>query len=333
MTHLSIGDFHHPVTQNATTRPLPCRLKACCGEKEYDQGAATVVDETAATLKSMYTGDASIEVSLLSPSSGERLGGTWYLSLDGEATEHIDAGADAQEVLSAIQNVTAAGNVSVTENVGGEGYNGEHSWIVTFLDWNDPNRTAVPSVVAVGAEGLTGIGAAAHLETAAGASVTADVDGALALADLCVKAVVKVTSLISSGDIDECVFVAAWQGNTNYAVPAFSFDANAASVETALAGVDQIVLGKVWVSREEGSSASGGGVWDLTFVGNSGGRTPELQCASDADVSQVETPSCEAIGGSFVLAFKDGISEEIAFDATAAQVGVEKSTHISVFLT
>lgn len=329
LTHPSTGDFHQLTTQNATTRPLPCRNKACCGEKAYDEGVATVVDETAATLKSMYTGDASIGVSLLSPSSGERLAGTWYLSLDGEATERIDAGADAEDVLSAIQNLTAAGNVSVTENAEGQGHNGEHSWIVTFFDWNDPNRTAVPPVVAVEDEDLTGIGAAAHLETAAGASVTADVDGELALADLCVKAVVKVTSLISSGDIDECVFVAAWQGNTTYAVPAFSFDANATSVETALAGVDQNVLGDVWVSREEDPSANGGGgVWDLTFVGNSGGRTPELQCASDADVSQVTTPSCEAIGGSFIVAFKDGISEEIAFDATAAEVCVEKSALI-----
>lgn len=273
----------------------------------------------------MYTGDASIGVTVLSPSSGERLGGTWYLSLDGEATGPIDAGANAEDVLSAVQNLTVAGNISVTENVEGEGNNGEHFWVITFLDWNDPNRTAVPPVVAVGDEDLVGIGTAAHLETAAGASVTSDVDGVLETAQLCAKAVVKVTSLISSGDIDECVVTASWQGNTNYAVPAFSFDANAASVETALASVDQTALGEVWVSREEDPSASGGSVWDLTFVGNSEGRMPELQCGSDADVLLVTAASCEAVGGSFVVAFKDDISQEISFDASALEVGVDRS--------
>lgn len=306
--------------------PPSFREKVCCGEDGLGEGT-TVVNETAATLKSMYTGDASIGVSLLSPSSGERLGGTWYLSLDGEASEPIDAGANTEEVLAAIQNLTAAGNVSVSDSAEGEGYNGERSWVVTFFDWNDPNRTAVPPVVAIGGEDLVGIGAAAHLETAAGASVTTDVDGELQTSQLCAKEMVSVASLISSGEIDECVLVAAWRGGTTYAVPAFSFDANATSVETALAGVDGIALGAVWVTRQEDPSASGGGVWDLTFVGNSQGRTPELQCASDADVSQVTSSTCESIGGSFGLAFEGSVTQDIAFDASEQEVCAKLSPH------
>lgn len=296
---------------------LPAGEKVCCGEKGFGEGAA-IVDETTATLKSMYSGDASIGVSLLSPGSGERLGGTWYLSLDGEASERIDAGANAEDVLVAIQNLTAAGNVSVTDSVEGDGYNGERSWVVTFFDWNDPNRTASPPVVTVGDEDLAGTGASAHLESA---SVTVDSDGELEVSQLCAKAVVQVSSLLPSGEIDECVVVAAWQGGgTTYAVSSFSFDANASSVETALASVDKTALGQVWVSREEENSASGGGVWNVTFVGNSEGRTPELQCASDADVLQITNSSCEAIGGSFVLAFAGNTTQEIAFNASALEV-------------
>lgn len=310
---LPTGRFPNP------PQPKRCREKVCCGETGFGEGS-TVVDETAATLKSMYTGDASIGVSLLTPGSADRLGGTWYLSLDGEASEPIDAGADAEEVLAAIQNLIAAGNVSVSDSVEGVGYSGERSWVVTFFDWNDPNRTAVPPVVFIGGEDLIGTGAAAHLETAAGASVTTDVDGELQISQLCAKEVLSVTSLISSGEIDECVVVADWQGGTTYAVPAFAFDANATSVEAALAGVDEVALGEVWVTRQEDPSASGGGVWDLTFVENSGGRTPELQCASDAHVSQVASSTCEAIGGSFSLAFEGDVTQDITFDAPAIEV-------------
>ncbi|CAM9632862.1 unnamed protein product, partial [Hapterophycus canaliculatus] len=80
----------------------------------------------------MFTGDASIGVSRLSPGTGERLSGTWYLSFDGEASARIDAGASAEEVTILIQNLTAAGNVSVTESVTERGYNGERSWVLTF---------------------------------------------------------------------------------------------------------------------------------------------------------------------------------------------------------
>lgn len=300
--------------------------KACCGEKGFGE-ENTVIDETSATLKSVYTGDASVGVSLLSPGTGERLSGTWSLSLDGEASEPINAGANAEEVLAAIQNLTAAGNISVSDSLEGEGQNGERSWTMTFFDWNDPNRTAVPPVVTITGEDLVGTGAAAHLETAAGASVTTDVDGELEVSQLCAKEMVSITSRISSGQIDECVVVAAWQGGTTYVVPAFSFDANATSVEAALAGVDGTALGEMWVSRQEDLSASGGGVWDLTFVGNSGGRTPELQCASDADVSQVASSTCEPIGGSFAVAFGGNLTQDLAFNASALEVRVERSTH------
>lgn len=301
------------------------RAKACCGETGFGE-ESTFIDETAATLKSMYTGDASVGVSLLTPGSAERLGGTWYLSLDGEASEPIDASADAEEVLAAVQNLTAAGNVSVNDSVEGEGYNGERSWVMTFFDWNDPNRTAVPPVVFIGGEALIGTGAAAHLETSAGASITTDVDGELGISQLCSKEVLRVTSLISSGEIDDCVVIAAWLGGTTYAVPAFDFNANATTVESALEDVDGVALGEVWVTRQEDPSASGGGVWDLTLVGNSQGRTPELQCASDAGVSRVSSSTCEPIGGSFALAFEGSVTPGIAFDAPAQEVREERST-------
>lgn len=301
---------------------LPCPFEqACCGEKEVDDAIRTV-DAPATTLKSKYTGDASIGVFRLSRGTGERLGGTWYLSLDGEASTRIDAGASAEEVSAAVKNITAAGDIIVTESTEVQGYNGERSWVVTFLDWNDPNRTATPPVVTVGDEGLTGTGAAATLEAAAAGTsfTTVSSDGELAMSHLCAKAVVQLSSLLSSGYIDECVVVAAWQGGTSYAVPPFMFDANATLVETALEGVVPTALGPVWVSSEEGASASDGGVWNVTFVGNSEGRTPELQCASDADVQQVSDSSCAAVGGSFSLGFGGNTTQELAFNASALEV-------------
>lgn len=310
-----------------TEPPCPCE-QACCGEKEFGD-ESSIGDAPAATLKSKYTGDASIGVSHLSPGTGERLGGTWYLSLDGEASTRIDAGASAEEVSAAVKNVTAAGNITVTESTEVAGYNGERSWVVTFLDWNDPNSAATPPVVTVGDEGLTGTGAAATLEAAAAgaSSTTVGSDGELEVSHLCAKAVVQLSSLLSSGYIDECVVVAAWQGGTSYAVAPFSFDANATSVETALVGVDSTALGPVRVSSEEGASASGGGVWNVTFVGNSEGRTPELQCASDADVQKVSESSCEAIGGSFSLGFGGNTTQDIAFNASALEVCVLTNTY------
>ncbi|CAM9426180.1 unnamed protein product, partial [Ectocarpus fasciculatus] len=318
---IDVQTFDWDIIFEGLAGPQPLLQQACCGEREFGD-ASSIIDAPAATMKSKYTGDASVGVFRLSPGTGERLGGTWYLSLDGEASTRIDAGASAEEVSAAVTNLTSAGNVTVTEITEIAGYNGERSWVVTFLDWNDPNHTATPPIVTVGDEGLTGTGAAATLEAAAagGSYTTAGSDGELEMPHLCAKAVVQLSSLLSSGYIDECVVVAAWQGSTSYAVPPFSFDANATSVETALEGVDPTALGPVWVSSEGGASASGGGVWNVTFVGNSEGRTPELQCASDADVQQVSESSCEAIGGSFSLGFGGNTTQEIAFNASALEV-------------
>lgn len=249
--------------------------------------------------------------------TGERLGGTWYISLDGEFSTRIDAGALAEEVTSAITNLTAAGNVSVTDGAEGEGHNGERSWVITFHDWNDPNRTATPPVLAIGDESLTGTRAAAHLEAAGVSAVTSE--GELDVSDVCVKAVMQLSSLISSGFIDDCSIVASWDSGATYAVPAFSFDANASFVEEAFAAVDSSALGEVWVSSE-GISSGGGGVWNLTFVGNAAGRLPELECGSDAAVSRVANASCDAIGGAFVLNFDGNFTEEIAYNASALEV-------------
>lgn len=288
--------------------------KACCGEIGFN---GTVFDDTAATLKSMYTGDASIEVTRLSSGTGERLGGTWYLSLDGEASVRIDAGALAEEVSNAIANLTAAGNVSVTDGVEGEGYNGERSWVVTFDDWNDPNRTAMPPTIAVGYEDLVGTGAAVHLKTADAFAIGGDEE--LQVAGLCDKGVVQLSSLLFSGVIDDCVVVPPWNGGTTYTVPSFPFDANSSTVKTAFEKVNQTVLGEVWVSRDS-TSGSGGGVWNVTFVDNAEGRTPGLQCGLDADVSHLVNASCDPIGGFFVLTFDGNATEEIAYNASALEV-------------
>lgn len=256
----------------------------------------------------------------MSLGTGERLGGTWYLSLDGEASTRIDAGALAEEVTSAIANLTAAGNISVTDGVEGEEYNGERSWVITFHDWNDPNRTATPPVLAVGDESLAGTRAAAHLENTGVSAVTSE--GELDVSGVCVKAVVHLSSLISSGFIDECSVVASWDSGATYAVPAFSFDANASTVKDAFADVDPSALGQVWVSHE-GVSSSGGGVWNVTFVENVAERLPEVECVSDAAVSWVANASCDAIGGAFVLSFEGNFTEEIAYNASSLEVRPE----------
>lgn len=291
----------------------PC-AQVCCGEVGVGD---TSVDTSATTLWSRHTGDASVGVSHLSHGTGERLGGTWYLSLDGEFSTRIDAGALAEEVTSAIVNLTAAGNVSVTDVAEDESYNGERSWILTFHDWNDPNLTTTRPTLAIGDEGLTGTRAAAHLEAAGVFGVSSE--GELDVSDVCVKAVIQLTSLLSSGFIDECSVVASWDSGATYAVPAFAFDANASSVEDAFAAVDSSALGEVWVSNE-GIASSGGGVWNVTFVGNAVERLPELECGSEAAVSRVVNATCDAIRGSFVLHFDGNSTEDISYNASALEV-------------
>lgn len=260
-------------------------------------------------------------VTRISSGTGERLGGTWYLSLDGIASTHISASATTEEVSNAIANLTAAGNVTVTEDVESEGYNGERSWVVTFHDWNNPNRTVTPPALTVGDVGLTGTGAAARLETVGISSATSG-DGVFLASDLCIKAVVTLSSLLSAGDIDECAFVAAWSGGsggTTYTIPAFAYDANSSVLETALGNVDDTILGEVWVSRE-GTTGGGGGIWNITFVQNAEGRVPEFHCGSDAEVSQIANATCDAVGGVFVLEFDGNATQQIAYNASGLEV-------------
>lgn len=257
----------------------------------------------------------------MSSGTGERLGGTWYLSLDGIASTRISASATAEDVSNAIANLTAAGNVTVTDGIEDEGYNGERSWVVTFHDWNNPNRTAMPPALTVGDLGLTGTGAAVRLKTVGLTFVTSS-DGELIVSDLCTKAVVTLSSLLSAGDIDECVFVAAWHGGSGgntYNVPTFAYNANSSVLETALGNVDETVLGEVWVSRE-GTTGGGGGIWNITFIENTEGRVPELQCGSDADVSQTANATCDAVDGVFVLEFDGNATQEIPYNASALEV-------------
>lgn len=282
----------------------------------------TPSDPSIATLKSSYTGDASIGVSRVSRGTGERLGGTWYLSLDGEASTLIDVGANSEEVWQAISNISGIGNVSVVDSVMGEAYNGERSWIITFHDWNDPNRIATPPVLAVGEEGLMGTRVRTHLDT------TVAGNGEIhAASNWCVKAVMQVSSLLSSGNIDECSFVADWRGGATYAVPTFPFNSNSSTLETALASVDRDVVGRVWVSRE-GTSGNGGGVWNLTLAENVEGRTPELLCGTDADVSVLASASCPAIGGFFALEFEGNRTQDIPYDASATKVKMVVSSFL-----
>ncbi|CAN0149481.1 unnamed protein product, partial [Hapterophycus canaliculatus] len=67
-------------------------------------------------------------------------------------------------------------------------------------------------------------------------------------------------------------------------------------------------------------SASGGRVWNVTFVGNTEDRIPELQCGSDADVLLVNNASCVAIGGSFALLYEGNATAGVSFNASALEV-------------
>lgn len=279
--------------------------KVCCGEIEGD---GTPIDSAVTTFKSTHTGDASVSVTRLSSGTGERLGGTWYISLDGEASERIAANALAEEVLIAVSNLTSAGNVTVTDGENGEGFNGERSWVIQFHDWNDPNHTLTTPVFTVGSESLTGINAMATVS-----------GGKSQVSEFCEKAVVEVTSSLSAGEINDCVFTADWRGGTSYAVPAFNFNANSSVVEEALATVDREILGKVWVSRA-GTTASGGGIWNITFVENTEGRVPELDCASDAEALQMVNATCEAIAGFFAFDFDGNVTQYILHNSTELEV-------------
>lgn len=279
--------------------------KVCCGEVEAD---GTPIDRAVATFKSMHTGDASVRVIRLSSGTGERLGGTWYLSLDGEASERIAANALTEEVLIAVSNLTSSGNVTVAEGVNGEGPNGERTWAILFHDWNDPNRTLTTPIVTLGSESLTGTNAMA---TVGG--------GNSQISEFCDKAVVQVTSELSAGEINDCVLTADWQGGTSYAVPAFEFDANSSVIERALATVDRKILGEAWVSRA-GTTGTAGGIWNITFVENAEGRTPELDCGSDAEALQLVNATCEAIGGFFAFDFDGNVTQYIPYNATKSEV-------------
>ena len=302
---------HEPNTPHPDSRNILHR-KACCGEITMD---GIPLDASIATLRSAFSGDASVEVTHVFRGTGEPLGGAWYLSLDGNESSYIDAGANVEDVWSAISNLTVAGNVSVTGGV--VGYNGEKSWTITFDGWNDPSRTPTPPVLALGGERLEGTRAEAHLE-AFGTSPGAN-NRDINVSGWCVKAVMQVSSLLSSGDIDDCGFVASWREGATYTIPAFYFDSNAYSLEAALATVDRDVVGEIWVSRE-GTSASGGGIWNLTFVANARGRTPELLCGTDAEVFRLSDSSCLAIGGVFALEFEGNLTQDIPYNASAIEV-------------
>lgn len=295
-----------PTPHQISLVPNLIARKVCCGEIEAD---GTPVDSAFTTFTSTHTGDALIEVTRLSSGTGERLGGTWYLSLDGEASERIAADARAEEVMVAVSNLPSAGNVTVADGADGEGPNGERSWVILFHDWNDPNRTATNQILTVGDEGLTGTAATA---TIGGGGVSQ-------VSEFCDKAAVKVTSALSAGEIDDCAFIAHWQGGTSYVVPAFAFDANSSIVKEALASVDKGILGEVWVSRDD---ATGGarGIWNITFVENAEGRTPELDCGSDAAVLQLMNATCEPIGGAFTVGLNGNATRDISYNATDAEV-------------
>lgn len=163
--------------------------------------------------------------------------------------------------------------------------------------------------MAIGAEGLLGTGALATL-----------VDEGTSISDICDKAVVRLRSKLSTGVIDDCALTAVWQGyGTSYAIPAFPFDASASTLRYALETLDRAVLGEVWVSRGVTTSAAGG-VWNVTFIENAQGRTPEVECGSDAEVSQVVNASCEGIGGVFALKFDGNVTRDIAYNASESEV-------------
>lgn len=291
-------------------------LQVCCGEVNA-LGDGIPVDRTSATIKSLHTGDASVEVTRVSMGTGERLGGTWYLTLDGEVTERITADASAEHVSAAIVNLTTAGNVSVTEGPEGEGPNGERSWVISFHDWNNPNRTFNNPILTLGAEDLIGTGPSGSLEYDGRTARTAD--NTQCIPGLCSKAVARVSSLLSVDDIDDCNVIATWQGSAGYSVPAFPANANASTVEKSLSTINETVLGQVWVTHEDTVDASPG-AWNITFIGNTEGRIPELTCGSDAVVSWIVNASCPAIGGSFVLEFGDNTTEKIVYNASAFEV-------------
>lgn len=273
-----------------------------------------MIDPTKATITSMYTGDASIRVSRVSSGVGQSLGGTWYLTLDGEASKRIPANASADEVTAAIANLTGAGNISVA--VDHEGPNGGRSWVITFLDWNDPSRRDGAPILTLSTDGLVGIEPSGLLMANKRTTGSGNEFGT---PEFCAKAVLHLSSMLSSGNIDDCSFVATWLEDANYALPAFSSNANSSALESALAKVDRNILGQVWVSREEDDDPAAA-AWNITFIENVKGRVPSLTCGSDATVSWVEHASCEAIGGEFSLTFAGNATEKLPFNASEFEV-------------
>ncbi|CAM9707700.1 unnamed protein product, partial [Discosporangium mesarthrocarpum] len=285
---LTVQTFAWDVTFSGLTGPQPL-LEACCGENVLLDNP----NSTTATLESFYTGDAEVTVKRITPGLGAPLGGTWYLSVDGESTPNIAHNATDEDVARAIANLSTSGQFSVETKTPVQ--SGITSWILTFDDWNHPNNT-IEKNVTVGYEGLTGTRSAANVDVAGG---------------FCIKEVQRLTSIISSGTIDSCTIGSA-------AIPSFDFDANASTVTSVLGSVEVTILGDVWVERVN-TTVSGGGVWDVTFLENAQ-DVPMLSCGSDATVTLVTGSTCEGIGGEFVLGFHGNLTAPIPFNASADQV-------------
>lgn len=282
----------------------------------------TLIDHTLATVRALQTGDASVEVTRVSVGTGEPLGGTWYLVLDGEASNHIAADASAEDIAAVVANLSRAGNVSVSDVQEGPRPNGARSWVITFHDWNDPRHASVAPNLQVGTESLTGIAPSARLDTSgnlAGVGSTSQ-DESVA-STFCSKSVAHVSSLLSTGHLENCYLDSAGWGGTSYAIPSFPFNANSSVLESALAAVGENVLGPVWVSHEELTATDSGGVWNITFVGNAEGRVPDLTCGPDATVFWLVNSSCPAIGGVFTLEWDGNVTQEISYNASAPEVG------------
>lgn len=256
------------------------------------------VDCVCDAIRGVVTGGGTNEVQLLTVTA---TGGTFTISFDGQTTTALAYNADAATVELALE---ALSNIAVGEaSCSGALSTGME---VTFTgQWAEEN---VPAMTCNSAA-LTG--------TATPATQTAGVAA--------VDEIQTITVDATGGD-----FTVTFLGQTTGAI---AFDANAATVQTALEALSNVEPGEATTA---GTLAGG---MSITFTGQhaatplaeittnaaglTGGAstaTPGTTTQGVAPVNEVQTVTVVATGGTFTITYAGQTTSAIAYNASAATV-------------
>lgn len=255
------------------------------------------------TLFASATGDATLEVEERRQGSGERLGGSFTLTVDKNTsvvtTEPIPYNASSEQMAAALLALTDTGNVTVTRSL--EDENDQLTWSITFQDWQ-----AVPFVsvrgVTVDHEELQGT--RAHMTL---------FDGG----DWHRKQIMQLSAALSSGNVSGCVLKPP--NGADVVLSPFPFNGSAADLQDVFDALGPSVVGSVKVSLEDDRSPTNGSVWTLVFSELAHNMGP-IDCGIKAQVRIVQNGTYHSLDGTFRLSYLGNETSDIAYDAAAADV-------------